>query len=257
MTAIDPRIRQRRIDVARQRGRRRLWWLCVAVGTLAVAVLGLALLHTPWMSAQVITVAGTHPNTSTAAIEAAAGLGGHPPLVDVDPGAVAARVERLPYVAEAQVHRQWPDGVRITVDERVPALEMAGPGSSWSILDAHGRTLGVVPSRAPGLVQLVVLRTRGAVAPAPVGGSLGLEAAAGLTVCRTLPPAFSGQVVTVTQAVDATVSLYLNSDLTVLLGTTDDLGAKYEDVAAVIAHADLVGIHVVDVTVPQSPTVSG
>ena len=82
------------------------------------------------MSAQVVTVAGPHPNTATAAIEAAAGLGGHPPLINVDPGPVAARVEQLPYIAAAQVHRHWPDGVQITVTERVPALQMAGPGRS-------------------------------------------------------------------------------------------------------------------------------
>jgi hypothetical protein len=51
------------------------------------------------------------------------------------------------------------------------------------------------------------------------------------------------------------VSLALGSGLTVLLGTDAALGAKYEDVAAIIAHASLRGMHTIDVTVPQSPTV--
>jgi hypothetical protein len=51
------------------------------------------------------------------------------------------------------------------------------------------------------------------------------------------------------------VSLALNSGLVVLLGTTSDLTAKYEDVAAIIAHAPLRGAHTIDVTVPQTPTV--
>ncbi len=258
MTAMDPRIRERRIEVSRRQGRRRLAWLGAAAGLVLAVVLLVGLLHTPWMSAQVVTVAGRHPNTPTADIEAAAGLGGHPPLVDVDPGAVAARVERLPYVATADVQRQWPDGVRITVSERAPALQMAGPGQRWSLLDARGRTLGVVPSRAPGLPQLVVHVAGGNGLPPPqVGGSVASRAAAGLAVCRTLPPAFAAQVLSVTQAPDATVSLYLNSRLTVLLGTTTDLPAKYEDVAAIIAHAPLAGAKTVDVTVPASPVVSG
>ena len=66
---------------------------------------------------------------------------------------------------------------------------------------------------------------------------------AGLTVCRTLPPAFAAQVVSVTVAADGTVSLALNSGITVLLGTDTDLPAKYEDVAAIIAHASLHGAH--------------
>ncbi len=85
----------------------------------------------------------------------------------------------------------------------------------------------------------------------------GRVAAAALTVCRTLPPAFAAQVVSVTEAPNATVSLALNSGLTVLLGTTNDLHAKYEDVAAIIAHASLQGATTIDVTVPQSPTVAG
>jgi cell division protein FtsQ len=257
MTLIDPRIRQRRVEIRRRQGRRRLMWVCTAAGVVVAVIVALAILHTPWMSAQVVVVTGRHPDTPTAAIEAASGLGGHPPLIDVDAGTVAARVERLPYIASAQVRKSWPDGVEISVTERVPAVQMAGPGTGWSILDAKGRTLGVVPQRAPGLAVVIVLDTAGDVPPASVGQTLGQRAAAALTVCRTLPPAFADQVVAVTEAADATVSLYLNSGLTVLLGTTDDLTAKYEDVAAIIAHGSLAGAKTIDVTVPQSPTVGG
>ena len=76
---------------------------------------------------------------------AAAGLEDHPPLISVDPGPTAARVEALPVHRHAQVHRHWPDGVTISVTERVPKAVMASPGSSWSVLDGHGRTLVVDP----------------------------------------------------------------------------------------------------------------
>ena len=56
-------------------------------------------------------------------------------------------------------------------------------------------------------------------------------------------------------AADGTVDLALNSGLAVLLGTDTDLPAKYEDVAAIIAHASLHGATAIDVTVPASPTV--
>ena len=69
-----------------------------------VVVLGAVLLHTPLFEAKVVKVTGSHPNTSTAAIEAAAGVLHHPPLVSVDPGPSAARVESLPFIASARVH---------------------------------------------------------------------------------------------------------------------------------------------------------
>ena len=42
----------------------------------------------------------------------------------------------------------------------------------------------------------------------------------------------------------------------VLLGTDDHLHHKYEDIAAIISGAPLHGAKTIDVTVPQSPTVS-
>jgi len=254
--SIDPRIWQRRVAIQRSRGRRRLRWVLGTVAVAALVAVGVALLHTPWFSARVVTVSGAHPHTATASIVAAARVGGHPPLISVDPGATARRVETLPFIASAQVHRHWPDGVSITVTERVPKAVLAGPGKFWSVLDGDGRTLVVDPGRPPGLIVLAVQTARGPAVPGRVGRTLAGVGSFGLAVCRTLPLAFSAQVVSVTEAPNATVSLGLNSGITVLLGTDSDMSAKYEDVAAVIAHASLHGAKTVDVTVPQSPTVS-
>jgi cell division protein FtsQ len=204
----------------------------------------------------VVTVEGAHPHTPGAVIVATAGLDGHPPLISVDPGAAAARVETLPFIASARVQRHWPDGVTVTVSERVPVAAMAGPGSSWSILDKDGRTLQVVATSPPGLMVLAVHSAGGTVSPSPVGRTLPAGARDGLTVARTLPRAFSAQVVSVTEAADGTIDLGLNSGLTVVLGTDTDLASKYEDVAAIIAHGSLQGAHTIDVSVPASPAVS-
>jgi cell division protein FtsQ len=255
--AIDPRIRQRRAAIRRSEGRRRLTLLVAVAAVVVVVVIGWALLHTRWFSAQVVSIDGIHPHTSVAAIEAAAGLVGHPPLISVDPGPTAARVEALPFIASARVQRHWPDAVTVTVSERIPTLAMAGPKGAWSVLDGTGRTLQVVPTRPAGLVTLVVRTPEGVVAPSPVGGGLPASAAMALEVGRTLPAAFSAQVVSLTATPEGTISLSLNSGITLMLGTDADLSAKYEDVAAIIAHGDLRGATVIDVSVPQSPTVGG
>ena len=254
---IDPRIRQRRESVERSRAQKRLLWAAGAVGLAALVALGVVLLHTPLFEAKVVTVTGSHPNTTEVAILQAAGLEHHPPLVSVDPAAAAARVERLPFIASAQVSRHWPDGVVVHVTERVPVATMATATTGWATLDGAGRTLAVTPTRPAGVPALVVhVPPATVVPPAPVGGTVAPAADPGLTVARTLPPAFAAQVETVTVATDGTVSLALNSNLVVLLGTTSDLAAKYEDVAAILAHAPLRGAHTIDVTVPQSPTVA-
>ncbi len=252
---IDPRIRQRREEVERHRNRRRWRQIAAAVAVLALVGVVLAALHTPWFGARVVTVSGSHPRTSDAAIVAAAGLVGHPPLISVDPGTTAERIESLPFIATALVHRHWPDGISISVTEREPVVTMAGPGAAWSVLDGSGRTLATGPARPPHLVVLIVHAPSGPVPPMPVGEILPTAADPGLTVARTLPAAFAGQVISITTAPDGTVSLALGARLVVLLGTDTDLPAKYEDIAAIIANASPPAGATIDVTVPQSPTV--
>ena len=79
----------------------------------ALVVLGVVLLHTPLFGAKVVTVTGSHPNTTEAAILQAAGLVHHPPLISVDPAAAAARVEPCPSSPRPRSARHWPDGVTI------------------------------------------------------------------------------------------------------------------------------------------------
>lgn len=254
---IDPRIRQRRLAIRRSQGRRRLRWIGGVVVAVVLVLGAVGLAHTPWFGAQAVSVTGLHPHTPDAAILAAAGLEHHPPLISVNPGAVAKKVESLPFIATARVRRHWPDGVQIAVTERVPVVEMAGPASSWSLLDGHGRTLQVVPSRVPGLVVYIVRTATAGIPPAPVGESLPAAAGPGLEVSRNLPPAFDSQVVSVTVAADGSISMALYSGITVLFGTDSDRTAKYQDIASILAHGTLHATSVIDVTVPESPTVSG
>ncbi len=183
-TAIDPRIRQRREEIERTQSRRR--WRRLWVGAAAVVLVALVVLvlHTPWFGVRVVTVTGSHPHTSDAAIVAAAELTGHPSLISVDPGATAGRIESLPFIATAEVHRHWPDGISIAVTEREPVLTMAGPGAGWAVLDAAGRTLAISPARPANLVVLIVHAPAGPVPPEPVGGTLPSSAEPGLTVAR-------------------------------------------------------------------------
>ncbi|MGB7404570.1 MAG: cell division protein FtsQ/DivIB [Pacificimonas sp.] len=65
-------------------------------------------------------------------------------LVDLDE--VKARLETLPWVAEAHVGRQWPDRLLIDIDERVPAAIWQNEGRH-RLVDATGL---VLPARDVG-----------------------------------------------------------------------------------------------------------
>jgi cell division protein FtsQ len=246
---IDPRIRQRRADVIRRQARRRM---LIALGFLAVLLLaggGWGLVHTRLFAARVVTVVGS-THTPPAQVVAAAGLAGEPPLIDVGAAAVTG-VEKLPWVARASVTLHWPDGVRITVVERTPVAVVAEPEVSegWALVDATGRVLAVSTSRPSGLAQV------SGSSPPGAPGTYVRGAAAALEVAASLPKAFAGQVTDVVEGRGGNVTLQLTSPVTVYLGSTVHLAQKYEDVAAVLAGAQLRSGQVIDVAVPGAPVV--
>jgi cell division septal protein FtsQ len=248
---IDPRISARRAAVIRQKGRRRLY---ILVGALVVALILVGawfLLHSPLFSARSISVTGD-VHESAAQVVAAAGLGNHPPLLDVNGGAAAAAIERLPWVSSATVHVSWPDGVHIAVTDETPRMVVAAPGNTWTVLSADGRVLGTVSGvRPPGLILVTV-----PVAPGAAGTMLSPKDAAALKVATTLPPSFSAQVTAVTVEPGGWVQLSMTTPIAVNIGSATQLTAKYEDVSAVLAGATLHAGDVIDVSVPDAVTVT-
>jgi cell division protein FtsQ len=218
----------------------------LAVAGLAAAVSALAL--SGLASARHVTVRGS-VHTPDAAVVAAAGLAAAPPLLEVDPGTVAARVERLPWVARADVVRHWPDAVTITVVERVP-VALADRHGGVALVDATGRVLAW-PSTAPAGLPILHSST-----PAGAPGTVvGPTARAGSAVAAALPPALSGHVVGVSVGTGDTVTLDLGGGVSAALGQPSSLGAKFESLASVLAGVPIQGPAVIDVTVPQEPTV--
>ena len=60
------------------------------------------------------------------------------PLIRVDTAQVAARVETIRQVASARVSKDWPDGLSITVTERVPVVAVRMAGGGYDLVDHDG-----------------------------------------------------------------------------------------------------------------------
>jgi cell division protein FtsQ len=248
--AIDPRISARRTAVTRARGRRRLQVL-VALGVVTVLLVGgWFLLHSPWFSARRVTVQGA-VHESPAQVIAAAGLATHPPLLDVHAGAVARAVERLPWVRRAAVSVAWPDKVRIVVTEQVPQAQMKTADGKWALLSSSGEVLGDGAAPTPGLVSLT-----GPGAPGAPGSRLGSADQVGLEVAATLPPSFKAQVTAVGIQPSGWVQLTMTTPIVINIGTASQLPSKYEDITAMLSGATLHTGDVIDVSVPDAPTLT-
>ena len=172
--------------------------------------------------------------------------------MDVDRGAVSARVEQLPWVKSAAVAVSWPDGVRITLTEETPLAVVPEAGGRWATVSADGRVLAVAPARPAGLRSL----SRAAVPGRPRFGAAhpGRRRPPGRVT--TLPPSFAAQVTGVTVEPAGWVQLAMTTPIVVDIGSATQLEAKYEDVSSILAGATLQSGDVIDVSVPRAPTVT-
>jgi POTRA domain-containing FtsQ-type protein len=234
----------------REQGRRRLRALTIGLIGTAVIVGAWFLLHAPLFSARSVTVTGA-VHESAVQVVAQAGLASRPPLLDVDAGAAAAAVERMPWVRTATVRVSWPDGVHIAVTEETGRFVVSAAGGQWDTLSTDGRVLSVSPARPPGLLLLSVPR-----APGAPGTVLPASDASGLVVASTLPASFAAQVTAVTVEPAGWVRLALTTPIAVNIGAPTQLTAKYEDVSSILAGAALHDGDVIDVSVPGAPTVT-
>lgn len=213
-------------------------------GVLVLLALVWVVWGSPLLAVRTIQVDGVS-SLSAAEVRTSAGIAAGTPLLQVDTGAAATRVGRLPQVASVAVTRGWPDRVVITVRERV-AVAVVGPQGQRSLMDRTGLLFDTISGRAPRGVVPVTVASPGPGDPATLAA---LAAVAGL------PEGIRSDVrdVGATEAGEITVTL---ADSTVVRwGTPDRSPAKGAALAGILQQiraGALAGAHVIDVSTPQA-----
>src|SRR5712691_7275920 len=150
--------RQRVGKEPRWRARQRRLWRALALAALAAAVpLAVAvsahwLLTTPRFAVASVDVRGAS-RVPTVQILAAAAVEPGTSLFRLDPGAVARRVEAIPEVRRADVVREFPNRIVISVEERRPFTLVHSGRLHW--IDEEGRVLGASPEAVIPQVPVV------------------------------------------------------------------------------------------------------
>lgn len=247
---MDPRIRERRVAVRRDEGRRRLRLLLAAGAVVGVVALAFGVTRSPLLDVDEVRVLGA-VRTTTDDISRAGGLAAKPQLADVEPAEVVARVERLPWVQEAEVVRHWPGTVEVAIVERTPVAAVPAAAGGWALIDLTGRVLASEPAPPEGMVQVA-----GAAAPVP-GEEVAPEVDASLDVLDALPPSLSERVNGMTLAADGTLDLHAKGLPIIHFGPPDQVRAKLVALATLVARTDLRGIDAIDVRVPTAPVLTG
>jgi cell division protein FtsQ len=242
MLDIDPRIEARRLEVQREFSRRR-FRILVAIAIVVVLTVGTYLtIESPFLDVDHVDVSGA-VHLTPEQVRAAAAIEPGRALLRVDLGAVARRVEQLPWVADARVRRDLPGTLRIDVVEAKAvgyvqahgAIAVVGPGDHV-IATAHA-----VPA---GAIEITGVRR------VPVRGQL-LSPAGTARVIEAIPAALRPHVRAVALR-PATIAVVLDiGELRLCNG--QQLAAKYDAALAVLQTYNGAPFDYIDVCVPADP----
>lgn len=244
---MDPRLRARRVEVNRARGRRRLRRLLVGVVLTVVVLLGYAVVRSPLLDVDQIEVSGLTAAETTVVEEALADLH-RKPMVSLDPAAVAERLEAMAWVDEVEVARHWPGTLAVVVRARVPVARV-GDGPTAVAVDGAGRVLGPVGAR-----DLPAIEASEAV-PEP-GSVLGTGDRSLASVLARLPDEIRPEVVAA-RGHEPAITLVLRDGIEVVLGDGNRLRAKAVALSALLDQAGRDTMATIDVSAaPASSTLT-
>jgi cell division protein FtsQ len=146
---MDPRVRERRIAVKRERGRRRLIIVGSIAGVVVLLVAALAVLSSSLFAVERVDVQGAtysqdrYPDEFQAVVD---GLLGEPVLL-VDTMSAERDLEQIPWIERAFVTTDFPNRVLIDVRERLPVAALVGSDGRYRVIDRDGRVLDVLDGR--------------------------------------------------------------------------------------------------------------
>ena len=206
----------------------------VLAGIGIVAAVAVALLGSRLLVVRVITVTGTHLVTQAQVI-AAAGVPAGTPLIRVDPAQVALRVEAIRQVETARVSKQWPDGLAITIRERVPVVAVRMAGGGYDLVDHDGVIVKLAKAK-PAKLPLLQTTLPGSA----LRGDRGVATVS--AVLAGLPGWLSHQVRAVSASPSGSgagpsVTLYLTGGATVVWGGSDRATVKARELAILMRDA--------------------
>ena len=228
---------------ARRQWRRRLRVLRpYGVGLLVVGLLGFAgwvVFLSTWLAVDDVEVDGAQL-LSADEVVSTADIQIGTPLARVHLDDVTERIEDIPEVAEASVHRSWPHTVTITVTERTPLAAVRQRGEWW-VMDREGVVFRKTGERDP---SVPVVQTP---------NDLGAEALGEVAeVVESLPADLLDQTKRVHAVTMDSITVKLDGRREIVWGSAAESERKIEVLRVLLEQPG----QVYDVSVPEQPTIS-
>lgn len=227
------------------------------VALLLILVAGLiwliaAIVRAPVFTIDSIQVTGTSHLTTEQVVSAAAVPAGST-LLQVSPGEIETTLKRDPWIAEANVRRDFPDSLVIAVEERTPAAIVDPGGSTLWVVSKDRKWLGERTAEDTGLP---VVRDVSELTPA-VGASVGEKRVANaVRVLASLSQELRAQVVAVSAPTVEETALITRDDVEIFVGEATEMEAK-DRIARQILSEQKGSVVYINVRVIDRPTWRG
>jgi cell division protein FtsQ len=136
---IDPRLIDRRREVAEDRARRNIGRLLRFLALMAVIGAVVWLFLSPYLSIDTVQVAGVKQSRAEEVLDEE-GVGEGTPMILINADRIETLLEQDPWIAHADVEKSWPGSVVVRIDERVPGAWVKTSGG-WARRATDGHAL--------------------------------------------------------------------------------------------------------------------
>ena len=246
MVDIDPRIQERRIEIIRAKGKRRLRMLLMAVLLVLLLLAAVLISKSSLLDVDEVVVVGVDSQLEEL-IVTVANIPKSKPLLEVDTEAISTRIKKIPSVRDAKVSRSFGGKVTISVMLREPSVLLSNLGQ-WFLIDLDGRVLERVPELPPNLEYPIV---EGNFDNLKVGEWVPDQALFAIELATNLPPVLLADISFV--SLSEGIELILFGEGKILFGDDKALESKILAASTILDQVDLAELIHIDVRTPDKP----
>ncbi len=244
MADMDPRIQERRIEILRAKGKKRLRIVLLVVSLLLLTLGGVIVTKSSLLDVDQIVVNGADGELAVLVSEQS-NIQKSTPLLEVNGSDAIRAIEKIPQIKTARISKSFNGTLTITVTKRTPVVA-SNVGSSWVLLDEEGRVVDRVlelPFNYPVLDGLND--------PPQMGEWVSDQVLPAIELAVNLPPILAANVSSV--QIGEMLELNLFGEGKVLFGDGSNQNEKILAAATILEKADLNNLVHIDVRAPKNP----
>ena len=246
MVEINPRIQERRIEIIRAKGKRRLRILLTVVLSVLLSLAAVLISKSSLLDVDEVVVVGADSELEEL-IVSIANIPKSKPILEVDTQSIMERIKRIPNVKGAKVSRSFGGKVTISVTLRKPSVLFSNLGE-WFLVDLDGRVLERVSELPPNLEYPIV---EGNFDDLKVGEWVPEQALYAIELAANLPSVLLADISFV--STNEGIELMLFGEGKILFGDNEALESKILAASTILEQVDLAELIHIDVRTPDKP----